>query len=37
VVSQRDSGPGVVIGDLDPQVIHDVRQSLPALDHRVLV
>ncbi|MCA3220254.1 MAG: carbon-nitrogen hydrolase family protein [Burkholderiales bacterium] len=36
VVSQHDSGPGVVIGDLDPKVIRDLRQSLPALDHRVL-
>jgi nitrilase len=36
VVSQLDSGPGVVIGDIDPQVIRDLRQSLPALDHRVL-
>jgi nitrilase len=36
VVAQLDTGPGVVIGDLDPQVMRDVRQSLPALDHRVL-
>jgi nitrilase len=36
VVAQQDSGPGVVIGELDPQLIHSVRQSLPALQHRVL-
>lgn len=36
VVSQLDTGPGVVIGDLDPQVMHELRQSLPALEHRVL-
>jgi nitrilase len=36
VVAQRDSGPGVVIGELDPQLVQSVRQSLPALQHRVL-
>lgn len=36
VVAHQDSGPGVVIGELDPQLIDSVRQSLPALRHRVL-
>ncbi|CAM2149333.1 Deaminated glutathione amidase [Pararobbsia alpina] len=36
IVAQRDEGPGVVAGDIDPARIGEVRQSLPALRHRVL-
>jgi deaminated glutathione amidase len=36
IVAQRDDGPGVVAGDIDPARIGEVRQSLPALRHRVL-
>jgi predicted amidohydrolase len=35
-VAQREEGPGVVAGYVDPQRIAEVRQSLPALRHRVL-
>jgi len=35
-VAQREEGPGVVAGFVDPQRIAEVRQSLPALRHRVL-
>jgi nitrilase len=36
IVAQLDEGAGVVTGLLDPQRIAEVRQSLPALRHRVL-
>jgi predicted amidohydrolase len=36
VVAQLDEGPGVVAGEIDPARIAEVRQSLPALTHRVL-
>ena len=36
VLAQREEGPGVVIGDITPQLIADVRANLPALSHRVL-
>ncbi|RKP48617.1 carbon-nitrogen hydrolase family protein [Pararobbsia silviterrae] len=36
IVAQRDEGPGVVAADIDPARIAEVRQSLPALRHRVL-
>ncbi len=35
IVDGRDEGPGLVIGDIDPQRIAAVRASLPALAHRV--
>ena len=37
VLAVREDGPGVVLGEIDPARIQDVRESLPALDHRVLV
>ncbi len=37
VLAVREDGPGVVLGEIDPARIRDVRASLPALDHRVLV
>ena len=37
VVAERsDDGPGVVVGDVDPQRVAQVRSELPALAHRVL-
>lgn len=35
VMSVLAEHPGVVIGDIDPQRIKEVRESLPALQHRV--
>jgi len=35
-VAQIDEGPGVIVGDVDPARIAQVRASLPALAHRVL-
>jgi len=34
IVARHDDGPGVAIGTLDLQRIHDIRESLPALKHR---
>lgn len=36
VAERADDGAGVVIGDIDPQRLAQVRQSLPAWRHRVL-
>jgi nitrilase len=36
VLANRPEGPGVVFGDVDPQVIAQCRASLPALSHRVM-
>jgi nitrilase len=36
VLGNRPDGPGVVFGDVDPQVIATCRASLPALEHRTL-
>ena len=36
IVARRDEGPGVVVGDVDPARIAEVRANLPALAHRVL-
>lgn len=37
IVAQReDDGAGIVVGDIDPARLAAVRQSLPALRHRVL-
>ncbi|MDR0379056.1 MAG: carbon-nitrogen hydrolase family protein [Candidatus Accumulibacter sp.] len=36
VIARRDKGEGVVIGEIDPARIAEVRASLPALGHRVL-
>lgn len=35
VIANRPDGPGVVVGDIDPNVIASCRASLPALTHRV--
>jgi nitrilase len=36
IVAERDDGPGIVVGDVDPARIKAVRAELPALAHRVL-
>lgn len=36
VLAQRDEGPGVVLADLDPAHLAQLRVQLPALEHRVL-
>jgi len=34
-VAELDQGPGVIVGEVDPDRIAEVRASLPALAHRV--
>ena len=36
IVAMREEGPGVVVGDVDPERLAEVRRQLPALTHRVL-
>jgi predicted amidohydrolase len=36
IVAERDQGPGIVVGDVDPARLEAVRAELPALAHRVL-
>jgi nitrilase len=36
IVAEREEGAGIVVGDVDPARTTDVRESLPALGHRVL-
>ncbi|MEP6703102.1 MAG: carbon-nitrogen hydrolase family protein [Betaproteobacteria bacterium] len=36
IMDRRASGPGVVCGDVDPAVIAEVREGLPAYSHRRL-
>jgi len=36
IVSAMEEGTGVVVGDVDPARIDEVRSSLPALTHRVI-
>jgi nitrilase len=36
VLESRDEGAGVVVGDVDPARIAEVRTKLPALEHRVV-
>jgi nitrilase len=36
VVAERESGPGIIVGDVDPARLAQVRAELPALSHRVL-
>ncbi|MGM8063269.1 carbon-nitrogen hydrolase family protein [Vogesella indigofera] len=35
IVAQLDKGEGVVIAEIDPEIINSVRTRLPALSHRV--
>jgi nitrilase len=34
VIAERDEGPGIVVGDIDPERIAQVRRELPAREHR---
>jgi predicted amidohydrolase len=36
IIAEREEGPGIVVGDVDPARLAEVRESLPALAHRVL-
>lgn len=36
ILANHPEGPGVVLGEIDPQVLAERRASLPALEHRVL-
>ena len=36
VLAERDEGPGVIVGNIDPERIAQVRRELPALSHRRL-
>jgi predicted amidohydrolase len=36
IVAEREQGPGIVVGDVDPERIAEIRAQLPALSHRVL-
>jgi len=36
IVARQAKGPGVIIGDLDPDRLAEVRANLPALRHRVM-
>jgi nitrilase len=36
VLAQRQQGPGVVLAELDKQLLNNCRSRLPALSHRVL-
>jgi nitrilase len=36
IVAEREDGTGIVLGDVDPARIAEVRAQLPALTHRVL-
>jgi predicted amidohydrolase len=36
IIAEREQGPGIVVGDVDPARIDEVRAELPALSHRVL-
>jgi nitrilase len=36
IVAERGEGPGIVVGDVDPARLDEVRAQLPALAHRVL-
>ena len=36
IIAEREEGPGIVVGDVDPARLAEVRASLPALAHRVL-
>jgi len=36
ILAEKDEGPGIVVGDVDPARIAEVRSQLPALTHRVM-
>jgi nitrilase len=36
IVTEHDHGPGIIVGDVDPTRLANVREELPAFAHRVL-
>ena len=36
IVAEHELGPGIIVGDIDPQRLASVRAELPALTHRVM-
>jgi len=36
VAERSDDGPGIIVGDVDPERVAEIRAQLPALAHRVL-
>ena len=36
IVAERDEGPGIIVADIDPARLAEVRRELPALEHRRL-
>jgi len=36
IVAEHEQGPGIIVGDIDPQRLAGVRAELPALTHRVM-
>ena len=36
VLAEKDEGRGIVVGDVDPARVAEVRSQLPALTHRVM-
>lgn len=36
VLAEHDEGPGIVVGDIDPERLAQIRRELPALEHRRL-
>ena len=36
IVAEHELGPGIIVGDIDPQRLAGVRAELPALTHRVM-
>ena len=36
IIAERDEGPGVIVADIDPERLAQVRRELPALQHRRL-
>jgi len=36
IAAVKEEGPGIVVGDVDPARIAEVRAQLPALTHRVM-
>ena len=36
IVAEHDQGPGIIVGDIDPERLAGVRAELPALTHRVM-
>jgi len=36
IIEEHDQGPGIIVGDVDPERLLRVRAELPALTHRVM-